>query len=172
MVVSLAIGVVGGHSFWPSVQVLPVAVGTSAEGTTGSTPRMSQIVANANDSTSYVSSENKYQVASLYNADSQDRIVESVSYFYDALATVSTSTAAMTLQAATSSSATTLGSNTNYVLSTTVATSTPVLYVASTTPGLTGTNANRIWKAGSYLNFFSNATTSSSQVIKVNYIAS
>lgn len=147
-----------------------VIAGASAVGTTNSAPKSNQIVANGNTGT-YVVANNGYTYASLTNSDSQDRVITSIDYFYQGLGQNSSTTiAALTLQAATSSDSTTLNSNTNYVLSTQIATSTSVLYTGSSTPGTTTTNANRIWLAGSNLNFISNGTTSANVIIRVNYI--
>ncbi len=164
VVATLIVGYVLGYTTRPQ-QATYVA---GAVGDTQATPKMAQIVGNANGT--YVTANNRYQYASLYNSDANDRIVESVEWFADALSTVSTSTDALKFLMATSSTASgAIGSN--YLLNTTVATSAPASYVASTTPGDTSSSYKRIWAAGTYLNLESNATSSTGFNLKVNYMA-
>lgn len=59
----------------------------------------------------------------------------------------------------------------NYVLNTTVATSTSPAYLASTTPG-NATATTRVWTSGSYLNLVTNATstTATPNYIVIKYL--
>ena len=160
-----AVLVVGAFGLgWYLHQNHEVVMGVSSIGTTNSTQRIAQIVANGNGA--YDSVDNQYVLASIANTDANDRVVESISYFYQAITTVSTSSITTTtgyvVSAATSTTANTLGGNTNYLLNTSVATTTPTVFVASTSPGTTvGTVLNRTWLAGSNLNIVANGTTSS-----------
>jgi len=89
----------------------------------------------------------------MLNGDADDRLIEAIDYyFYDHNDTIVSGTT-WTMQSATSTNRYNLNGNTNYVLSTVIATTSPYLYVASTTPGLTSTTQNRIWKSKTYLNF-------------------
>lgn len=142
-----------------------------AVGDTQSTPKMYQVQLDTATAGNYISADNRYQYASVVNGNSGDRIIESIEYVFTGSTAVSTSTALQNLIVATSSSATAgFAGNTNYVLNTSIATTTPTLYIASTTPGLTGTNYNRTWTAGTYLSIQSNATTTALGYFKINYL--
>lgn len=146
-------------------QVQPT-LGSAAVGTTFGTQKIAQIV--------WQPSTDAASSTSLYNSDSNDRIVESVYYSCTGLTTSSTAVAALLFKAATTSTsapATGIGTNTNLLLGTTVATSTSELYVASTTPGLATSAFVRRWAAGSYLTFNSNALQSAVCNIGVQYMA-
>ncbi len=111
----------------------------------------------------------------LYNSDQSDRIITDVKYYCSGVGTSRTFLTGagldvFTFQAATTSVTTGLGGNTNYVLATTVATSSTSLYVATTTPGLTGTVTNRIWPAGTYLTYIANATNTAVCSIATDYV--
>jgi len=115
--------------------------------------------------------------SAILNSDASDRIIESATYNCSGVGTSFTAYTgaglqALTLRAATSTSASVIPSGTNLVMGATVATSTPNQYEASTTPGLTSTVANRIWAANSNLVFFFNATNTASCEVKVNYMGS
>lgn len=114
---------------------------------------------------------------SILNGDANDRIVEGAQYWCSGVGTSKTAFTGAGLDALSFSAATTSASapaiitNTNFVLNTTVATSTATLFVASTSPGLTATAAQRIWASGSYLTFWSNATNTAACNIGVQYLA-
>ncbi len=102
---------------------------------------------------------------SLTNNTGSDLVVKELTYTCNGIGTSQTpltgaGLATWTFQAATTSTANpvNLGSNTNYVLSTVIATSSTELFTSSTTPGVTGTVGFRRWAAGSSLTFSANAT--------------
>lgn len=163
------LGAVVGAYFFPHSQYV-LSVGTA--GDTNSNRRIAEISMDMTTTTP----------ASQTNNSSQDRIITSVEFYVSGLGSMTgsagTGVASTTWQMSTSTDVYTAAS-TNYVLNTTLATSTAngavggYLFVASTTPGATGTFANRIWKAGTNLNLFSNATSSANTmagVMVVNYV--
>ncbi len=168
-VIGLLVGIIAGYAVHQPATLIQQLGGGAAVGTTGSTPRVAQIVANGNGA--YVSGtlgSGVYTIASIANGDANDRVILGVNEVFVGLGTNSTSTATYTIQAATSSDTTTLNSNTNYVINNAFSTSTPTL-VASTT-ALSGSTNGSIWKAGSNLNVVANGTTSAEVILQVLYI--
>lgn len=111
--------------------------------------------------------------ACLTNTDSKDRIVTSVEYYLSGLGSMTgsagTGVASTTWQLSTSSGL--YVGSANYLLNTTIATSTAngavggTLFIASSTPGSTATFPFRVWASGSNLNLFSNATSSAAGTV-------
>lgn len=109
-------------------------------------------------------------LATMYNSDGWDRIITGISYYVQDFDTASG--APRTMTAATSTNAYTLNSNTNYVFNAVIATTSPRVFVASSTPGSTGEDATRrVWGEGTYLNFLlsSLSTSTASGYIEVEY---
>ena len=92
-------------------------------------------------------------MAYLLNGSASDRVIAEINYYFNDHADTIVSGSAWSVQAATSTERYTLNSNTNFVLDNVIATSSDYLYVSSTTPGLTATDSNRVWKTKTYLNF-------------------
>jgi len=144
--------------------------GTSSVGTTQSTQKEALITWTLSTGAT---------TTSLYNGDANDRVIETAKYACTGIGTSYTQLtgaglATLYVTAATTSTSipATLGTNTNYVFTSanTFATSTGFAYLASTTPGELLTNtSNRLWLAGSYLTFASNATNTATCVIGVEY---
>lgn len=123
---------------------------------------------------------------SILNTDATDRIIVSAFSYCQGMGTSGSPGGtgvipAVTLQAATTSTAApvNISTLTNFVFNTTIATSTvvtgntvlPSQYQASTTPPVLG-DIGRIWKAGSYLTFFVNATNTAACQVGVTYLGS
>ena len=160
-IVLLAVGGFIGYSVHaPAVQ--------QAAGDTSSTAKIAQVVLDLSTTTPTTVGG----ACKLYNSDARDRVIDSVSYYLSGLAAMNGTTAngiaVWTWSVATGTSA--YANVGNSVLNTTVATSSPYLYVASTTPGLTTTVANRLWKTGTCLNVITNGTsTAATGIIRVDY---
>lgn len=113
---------------------------------------------------------------SLFNGDASDRIITNLTYSCSGVGSSNTAytgagLASLIFTAATSSASVPNSITvTNALLNTNIATSSTELFVASTTPGLTGSAFVRRWAAGSYLTFSSNATNTATCAIGVNYI--
>ncbi len=158
LLVGVSIGVhFGGKSFVGA---------TSVAGTTFNTAKVAQI----NLSLASASATS----TSLLNTDDNDRIVTDAFATCSGLGTSLTAytgagLAALTIQAATSSTATLgLNANLNYALNVTMATATADGYTATSTYTLV---ASRRWAAGSYMVFFSNATNTALCSPGVHYLA-
>lgn len=149
-VVALIVGVIGGHVFWGQSLV----GGASAVGTSNSTQRIAQLVCNNVATTTY---------ASFLNSDAQDRVITSVDFFFTGYGNSPFSS----LSAGTSTGV--AGTSATLVFNAAIATTTDPTYVSTSTPS--ATVGSRVWAAGSYLNFFGNATSAGNCVIKVAYIA-
>lgn len=116
---------------------------------------------------------------SLYNGDATDRYISSEFSFCTGLGTsqtayTGTGLAALTFTAATTSTsapAVLSAVNTNYIFNSTIATSTAVGFVASTTEGVLS-GYSRVWPSASYLTFSTNATNTAQCLVGVHYLAS
>lgn len=165
LLLALVVGVIGGHSFWPQSQIATVQ---APVGSTFNTAKIASIVFNPQTGTA--------TSTSILNTDADDRIIQSSFFYCDTIGTsrtayTGTGLAVFTFTAATTStSAPGTITNTNLVMSNTMATATTPLYNASSTIGTA--DFGRIWATGSYLSFASNATNTASCVIGVNYLAS
>ena len=104
------------------------------------------------------------------NNDGNDRIITSVEYSCAGLGALSQTYANWTFQIATSSN-TTFPSTASFVLNTTVATTSPEVFVSSSTPGYTTGAAMRRWKAGANLLVQSNSTSTATCTVVAGYIA-
>lgn len=111
---------------------------------------------------------------SIQNTDSQDRIIITTEAFCSGLGTSQTAytgagLAALTFQAATTSTAApaSLGGNTNYLMNSTIATSTSESYTSTSTPVIPDA---RRWAAGSWVTFSTNATNTGSCIVDVKYV--
>lgn len=151
IIICLALGLVGGY-FIPR----PTAQMVGAIGDTNASPRLNQVVANPQSGTTY---------ASFYNSDANARVVSGVYYWVNGIA----SSTALTLQAATTTTATGLGGNTSYVYNGTLSSTTQYQYISSSTP--TASDAIRLWPAGTYLNFVASGTSSptTTMIVGVDY---
>lgn len=163
----VAIAIVGAYFFPKSTHTTVLQAG--AVGDTNSTQRIAQIVMDMTTTTP----------ASILNGDATDRIITSIDYYLASLTSVTSNGSGLanfTFLLSTSTNVYTAASA-NYLLNTTVATTTAQLFVASTTPGntalatLAGVNT-RVWKAGTYLNVFANGTSTATGTIKISYIVS
>lgn len=111
---------------------------------------------------------------SILNTDASDRKIESFKYDCSGVGTSLTAytgagLASLVFTAATSSTASPAVNNNTNTIPLTVSTSTVDSFNtvggATTTPAL-----NRVWAAGSYMNFYSNATNTASCIIGVSYL--
>lgn len=151
-VVLLAIAV-GGYYF-PALHSA-VTAGQSPSGSTFQDAKMAQQVVTVGTTTAYA----------VLNTDSNDRLINSVRIRLSAATATSTT---YNIACATSTSASSLQSNTNYILNTSLATTTfgtivgGGTLVSSSSPGITGTTTAsvlvpqgnvfaRVWAAGTYL---------------------
>lgn len=140
-------------------------IGASAVGTTDSNQRIAQIICNNTATTTY---------ASMYNSDTNDRLVENVKFYF----TASTTSPFANLEVGTSSGI--VGASQTMIAQTALATSTLPIYAdASQISGVVGSstqpvfvsNIGRTWNAGSYLNFTANATSTGYCFVSVIYAA-
>lgn len=154
--------------FFPKYQTSPIASGTSStSGTVNNTAKIASIAMALSTGTS----------SSILNTDATDRIVESGFYSCDNLTTVlnpynGAGLAALSFEVATTSAAAssaTAVTNGNAAFKSTVATSSSYGFVASSTYAVP---FPRVWAAGSYMTFWSNATTTASCTIGLHYINS
>ena len=113
---------------------------------------------------------------SVLNSDTQDRVITGSNVFCSGVGTsktayTGTGLAQLLFSMATSSTASpnTL-SNTNYVLSDVIATSSTEAYTASTTVTTPSTADYRRWAAGSYVTVASNATNTAACIVNVSYL--
>ncbi len=160
VLLALVLSVIG--IFTPVSKVVTQIVSGSAGGSTFNTAKTAAIV--------FAPVSNSASSTSVYNGDSSDRIIKDAHI----TCTGANFTAGQALSSVIFSAATTsatsngLKSNPNLALYVAVSSSTPELYVASSSQG---TIARR-WNAGSYLTFLTNATsTGESCVVGVDYIA-
>lgn len=115
---------------------------------------------------------------SILNSDASDRLITK----FDGTCTGVTSSftaitgaglASLTLKAATTSTnAPAIVTNGNFVLNATISTSTAVFALSSTTMLLAGDATTTVWKTGSYLSLWTNATSSATCTVGVEYIGS
>ena len=159
---------IGGY-FFPRLSEAPI-LGSSKVGTQFGVQRMATVVFSPTTATT----------TSLFNSDVNERYITDVVFYCDNLGSsrtlltgVGLLSAGFTFSAATTSNSTSgLQGNTNFVLNTSVATTTFQNYVASSTPGLTGTAVNRFWPAGTFLTYVANATNTAVCTINTDYIPS
>lgn len=143
------------NKYYPSTTVLGGAVGD-----TNQSPRMwQQAVSFA--STTPISVTNP----------GNDRLISSIEYYVTGVGNINfnaTGVAVWQWQISTSTDIYTPAS-TNYVLNSTVSTSTPFLFIASTTPGNTGSAQTRIWASGTNLNLLTNGTSTATGLVIIHY---
>jgi len=143
---------------------------SSTAGTTNSTAKIASVSLDFSTTTPTTVSD----AGKLYNSDATDRIVTEIDYYLSGLGTFSrnaTGVANLTFTMATSTGIY-LAPTPNLILSTTQATSSAIDYVASTTPGKTVAPQIRVWASGTYLNLFTNATSSTAGgTLVVKYFA-
>ena len=165
--VLVAAAIVGGY-FFPLSQTVTRIVG-SPVGSTFGDAKLAAI--NISPSTGATST-------SILNTDGSDRYITT---FEGACSNVGTSLtpltgaglASLTLTAATTSTATpAVNPNSNSAFVATVATSSTIYIQASSTQQLSGTPVNDVWKAGSYLSFYFNATNTAACTVGVRYLGS
>lgn len=163
LVVSFALAVIlsgaiwGGYQYPRATQVMVEQQGSTA-GTTNSTAKIASVSLTLSTTTPTTSSS----ACKLYNGDATDRVISEVDWYLSSVGSFglnATGVAELTVTVATSTGIY-LASG-NAVVSTVQATSSANVYVASTTPGLTSSPINRVWAAGTCLNAFTNATSSS-----------
>jgi hypothetical protein len=153
---------------------------TSTPAVVNSTPNSVQVVLNMTGT--YASSTNNYLVSGtsltnnpVCNYSGYDRAVTSVDYYFNGIDhTVSTSTAsAFALTVATSTYTGTYGTNTNYLVNATLATSAAEILASvatSTTAGVTSTIDYHLWANNTCLDVMSAATTTAYGVIKFGFL--
>lgn len=155
--------VIGGY-FYPK---LPTVFGNAAS-PSGSTFGDSKIAF-----TSWFPASNAATSTSMLNTDGNDRIINTLDYWCSSLTSVNgaplTSTGWIFTAATTSVANQGLQGSTNYVLSTTVATTTAELWVSSSTPGNTSTVDYRRWAPNTYLTINSNASSTANCTIGISY---
>lgn len=153
---------------YPKYDASLTASGTSStSGVTNNSAKIASITMALSSATS----------SSILNTDATDRIVESGFYSCDNLTTVLApytggGFAALSFEAATTSAAAssaTAVTNANAAFKSTVATSSSFGFVASSTYAAA---FPRVWATGSYMTFWSNATTTASCTIGLHYISS
>lgn len=168
----IVLAIAGAYQY-PSSTAVTTVVGSV--GDTQATPKMAQVQCD-NTGATYISADNKYQLCTLTNTDSRDRIINSVEYAFDNLGTVSTSSKSSFLVVAATSTSAAAGIPTspNYIINQGIATTTPFMFVSSSTPGsVTSAGTKdfaRVWAAGTVLVVESVATTSSNMWFKVTYV--
>lgn len=160
-----------------------VAVGgASAVGTTFSTQRIAQIV--------FAPTTGSATTTSIYNGDDNDRVVDSAYAYCSGVGTsltayTGTGLANWILSAATtSSSAPNAITNTNLAMNMVMSTSSAFSFTSTSTPSsylynVTGNGAattsatqsavSRVWAAGTYMTFGSNATNTAACIVGVRY---
>lgn len=148
-------------------------VGTSVTGNTFNTAKTAMIV--------WAPTTAAGTSTSILNSDANDRIVKQTQFFCsgltNAFAQTSAGVASLQFTMATTATANPAAiTNANTLLTAAVvATSSPALFVASTSPGVTGTAGKdfaRVWAANSYLSVTANATSSTQGcIIGVDYSA-
>lgn len=154
-----------GAYYFPQFQT---SVGASPTGTTWGTARIASI--------NWSLASHLATSTSLYNYDTQPRIIESSFVTCESMGTSKTAytgagLANLIIRAATTTTeAPAVITNANYAANyATVATSTAVLLTASSTEGVIN-GYSRIWPAGTYLTFWSNATNTAQCTVGVKYI--
>lgn len=163
-VVCLALGGYFGYVLAPNADTQTF----QAVGDTNTTLKQAQVVIDLSTTTPTTVGG----ACKLYNGDARDRIITGVTYELSALNSFSlngTGLVNLTFLLGTSTGISTVVGNT--VLNTSVATTTPDLYVASTTPGNTGSAFIRRWASGTCLNLFANGTsTAATGIFSVQYL--
>lgn len=109
---------------------------------------------------------------SILNTDSYDRIVTDTFYDCNTAGTskvylTGNGLASLIIRAATSTTAA-QGANTNYVMYNNMATTSPDVFMASTTIAVG--DFGRVWATGTYMNFSTNATNTAVCTVGVHYI--
>lgn len=173
MKINIAILIVGVIAlvgiFFPKSTIVVQEVLGSAAGTTNSTQKIASVSADFSTTTPTTIGG----ACKLYNTDSFDRIISSIEWYISGVGTFgfnATGVATLQLNAATSTGI--YNASGNKVLSAAVvATSSPVVYTATTSPGTTSlVPADRVWASGTCLNVTQNATSSTAVgTIKVDY---
>lgn len=164
------VAIVGGY-YYPN---LPFISGATA-GTTNSTSKIASCVLDM--STTTMSTASTTLTGCLYNGDGADRIVTSVDYFMYGMTTATyngtgVATLVWAMSTSTGQYATT---SVNALLSTNIATTTPNLYIGSTSPGISGTagkDFTRVWATGTYMNLTQQATSTATGSIVIRYFVS
>lgn len=117
--------------------------------------------------------------SSVLNGDVNDRFITSEKVLCQGVGTSQTAytgagLASLTITIATSSTASpTTNGNTNTLPVVTIATSTTQFAISSSTAGTPGNGlVTNVWKAGSYISFFANATNTATCIVGVNYSGS
>lgn len=165
VIVIVALVIVGAY-FYPKSTKVTQVLQAGAVGDVNATPRMVQTSLDL--STTTPTTPSALATSTMFNNDGRDRIVTSIEIYGVNLGSSTsngTTLANWRWRVATSTDIYTVG--TNAILDTIVSTSTAILYVSSSTPGLAGTSGNdwaRIWKAGTYLNLFLNGTSTGAVV--------
>ncbi len=163
--ICLVLGGWAGFSLAPSAEQQTF----QAAGDTASSAKIAQVVGDFSTTTPTTVGG----ACKLYNSDARDRIINAVTFDLNGVTTLYGATggiATWNWKLATSTAADVYTAAGNNVLNTTVATSSPFVYVASTTPGVTGTPQFRIWASGTCLNLFLNGTsTAVTGNIRVDY---
>lgn len=154
------------------VRLLNPSVPVTAVGDISNSAKIAQIVLNGG---SAATTTVNTIFASLFNGDSNGRVIQEVYYNISGLETNYFGS----LLIGTSTLPTGLATTSTMYNSGNLATSTVVIYNASTSPGASGTTAAlRLWPSGTYLNFTSSSTQTSgttttltgSGIIGVKYV--
>lgn len=154
---------VGGYFFPHSSKVTQV-LQAGAVGDVNGSPRIVQVSLDL--STTTPTSPTVLATSTMFNSDGRDRIVTSIELFVTNIGSSTSNGSGVSswiVKIGTSTDIYTVGVATSLLYNSSFSTSTPILFVASTSPGVVGTSGSdfaRIWKAGTYLNTFLNATSS------------
>lgn len=145
--------------FFPKSTVVVQEVLGSTVGTTSSTEKIYTVSVDLSTTTPTTIGG----ACKLYNSDSFDRIITQVKYYFSGVGTFgfnATGVSSLQLNMGTSTGVY-LASGNKVLSAAVVATSSPVVYTATTSPGTTSlVPADRVWASGTCLNLTTNATSS------------
>ncbi len=157
-IIKVVVAVLLGFAVGWSVHVPSHELAVGAVGDVNQTPRMWQQQVDMSTTTE----------ASIANPVGSDVLITSIDYYYTGLGTMNSNAggvASFQILFGTSTDSYIPGPASSYLLNTTVATSTPLSYQASSTPGVTSQSSNagtfaRTWSGSSRLNLYATATSS------------
>lgn len=163
--------VIGGSYFYPKQKEASV-VQVGAVGDFNSTSRIAQLVVDMTTTT-----PTTINGACLTNGDSRDRIVTSVDFYLASLGSFTSNGTGLVnlIFTLATSSGVYIAPSGSQLLNTSVTTTTPQLFVSSSTPGVSSLSTgsfSRVWAAGSCLNLFQNGTTTATGVLRIGYLVS
>jgi hypothetical protein len=169
LVITLAaLALIGGAYLYPK-KTPSITVGTSPVGTEFGTAKIASI--------NFSLASHLATSTSIFNNSQQDRIIKDTFVACDTVGTSKTAYTGAGLAnliiriATTTTNSPAIVSNTNYIGNyTAVATTSPVVYTASSTEGVI-TGYSRVWPSQTYLTFSSNATNTAQCTVGASYLA-